>query len=157
MPRFLSWKDKFRALIAVSLISLAAMVGAALWINERLGGSFEAQRAATSFRGETLDLLNDWLRVGAQRRGLRPETSERYAGQLAEIERQAAALGENASRLGDPALLRQPSGSASCCAPTPACNDNGSSRTRRSACVPRTVRGRRWRRPRNRWRRSPSA
>ncbi|WP_028239306.1 methyl-accepting chemotaxis protein [Stutzerimonas azotifigens] len=107
MPRFLSWKDKFRALIAVSLISLAAMVGAALWINERLGGSFEAQRAATSFRGETLDLLNDWLRVGAQRRGLRPETSERYAGQLAEIERQAAALGENASRLGDPALLRQ--------------------------------------------------
>ncbi|WP_313055297.1 methyl-accepting chemotaxis protein [Pseudomonas lopnurensis] len=97
----LSWKQKFRALIAVSLLGLGVMAVSALWVNKHLSESFEAQQAAVRFQGASVALLNDWLRLNNTRNNLNTETAERFATSLDMLDETAQAFAADSESLGD--------------------------------------------------------
>ena len=48
MQLFLSWKQKFRLLIAITLFSLAAMTASSYWAGQRLNEAQHARENATA-------------------------------------------------------------------------------------------------------------
>ncbi|MCQ4310876.1 methyl-accepting chemotaxis protein [Pseudomonas stutzeri] len=107
MPLQLSWKQKFRWLIAICLLGLAVMAGSALWVNERLASAFHAQQVATDFQAQSTELLNDWLRLRNLRAQLTPETVERFGEQLSSLEVSAKAFAEASRQLNDEPTIKR--------------------------------------------------
>ncbi|WP_120996426.1 methyl-accepting chemotaxis protein [Stutzerimonas urumqiensis] len=101
MPIYLSWKQKFRLLIGVSLVSFVVMVGSALWVNDRLADSFQAQQSAADFRSASIELLNGWLRLRGLRGQLSADTAPRLTEQLERVQAQAQAFEQRSRALGD--------------------------------------------------------
>lgn len=96
-----SWKQKFRWLIAICLLGLVVMACSALWVNERLARAFHAQQVATVFRAQSTELLNHWLRLRDARAQLSPGTVERFGEQLRALDRRAKAFAEASRQLND--------------------------------------------------------
>lgn len=107
MPLQLSWRQKFRCLIAICLFGLAVMAASALWVNERLSGAFHAQQMATDFQAKSTQLLNDWLRMRNLRSQLAPDTVERFGEQLNALEVSAEAFVTASHQLDDEATVKQ--------------------------------------------------
>jgi methyl-accepting chemotaxis protein len=96
-----SWKQKFRWLIAICLLGLVVMACSALWVNELLARAFHAQQVATDFRAQSTELLNHWLRLRDARAQLSPGTVERFGEQLRALDRRAKAFAEASRQLND--------------------------------------------------------
>ncbi|WP_339490285.1 methyl-accepting chemotaxis protein [Pseudomonas sp. EL_65y_Pfl2_R95] len=107
MPLQLSWRQKFRCLIAICLLGLAVMAGSALWVNERLSAAFQSQQMATDFQAKSTQLLNDWLRMRNLRSQLAPDTVERFGEQLTELEDSAKAFAAASRQLDDEATVKR--------------------------------------------------
>ncbi|WP_462383953.1 methyl-accepting chemotaxis protein [Pseudomonas sp. Marseille-QA0892] len=101
MLLFLSWKQKFRLLIVITLLGLALMAASALWANRNLGSAMEAQQRATDYDRLTTTLLNEWLKTETMRGYLDASTIEAYRNRLNSLPQQASALVEQARPLGD--------------------------------------------------------
>ena len=101
MTLSLSWKQKFRILIGISLLGLACMAVSALWVNDRLSRAYQAQQNGVLFQSRSLTVLNDWLRLSALRNAVQPDTLEAYTAALATVKNAAQQFAESARQLGD--------------------------------------------------------
>lgn len=104
MQFFLSWQQKFRLLIVITLLSLGLMTTASLWANKQLSESLQAREDAKGYASSTTSLVNDWLKLTALRQQLTPDTLAQYQQRLDALEKHAQALLANAEQLLDPAV-----------------------------------------------------
>ena len=100
----LSWQQKFRLLIAITLLSLGCMTAASLWANLQLDASLQAREDAKGYAGATVALMNDWRKNTALHLQLNPENLAQFQQGLASLEQSAQALVESAQQLGDDAV-----------------------------------------------------
>ena len=82
MSFLLSWQQKFRALVALTLLGLTLMAAASLWASQRLSASLEARERAAAYAGASTEMMNHWWRQHALRQQLSPERQEAFAGGL---------------------------------------------------------------------------
>ena len=106
MALHVSWKQKFRWLIAICLLGLAVMAGSALWVNERLANAFHAQQMATGFRAQSTELVNNWLRLRNARSQITPESVERFNSQMSSLDERAKAFAAASHQLDDEPTVR---------------------------------------------------
>lgn len=100
MQFFLSWKQKFRLLIVVTLISLGLMAASSFWASQRLSTSLQARAEATAYAGASFALMNDWLKLGPLRQTLTPETQDAFPQRLNALEQRAGQFVAQAQGLG---------------------------------------------------------
>ncbi|UQY34276.1 methyl-accepting chemotaxis protein [Pseudomonas fulva] len=105
MPLFLSWKQKFRLLILITLSSLALMTAASFWASQTLGNALQARENATAYAGASAALMNQWLKLGAERRRLTPDDETRFQDDLTALATRSRHYAERAAGLGDDAVI----------------------------------------------------
>ncbi|MGE8496827.1 MAG: methyl-accepting chemotaxis protein [Pseudomonas sp.] len=110
MQFFLSWQQKFRLLIAITLVSLGLMAAASLWASMQLSASLQAREDARGYASATTSLMNEWLKIAALRQQLSPQTQARYQERLSVLEQQAQALVTTANGLDDTAVSQSAQG-----------------------------------------------
>ena len=62
MRLLLSWKQKFRLLILITLASLALLMAASFWASQRLNTSLQAREEAAAYVNASTTLMNQWWR-----------------------------------------------------------------------------------------------
>jgi methyl-accepting chemotaxis protein len=105
MQFFLSWKQKFRLLIVITLLSLALMAASSFWANLRVSTSLQAREQATAYAGASFALMNEWLKLGPLRQALTPETQDAFPQRLSALEQRAGQFVTQAQGLGQAAIL----------------------------------------------------
>ena len=101
MPLFLSWKQKFRLLILVTLTSLALLTAASFWASQRLNSSLQAREDAAAYVNASTTLMNQWWRSNALRQQLTPDNQAAFAAGLDELQTLVDRLPAQAETLGD--------------------------------------------------------
>jgi len=101
----LSWQQKFRLLVAMTLISLTLMAAASFWANQRLGDALQARSSAGAYASATTELMNHWWRTSAQRQQITPNDVAGYTANLTELESLVRQLLEQARQLNDASLI----------------------------------------------------
>ncbi|KAB0550417.1 methyl-accepting chemotaxis protein [Pseudomonas argentinensis] len=104
MPLFLSWKQKFRLLIFTTLSSLALMTAASFWASQTLGNALQARESATAYAGASATLMNQWLKLGAERRRLTADDEKRFQDGLTALSALSRQYAERAADLDDDAV-----------------------------------------------------
>lgn len=104
MQLFLSWKQKFRLLIVVTLLSLAAMTTASFWATTQLSHSLQARDEATAYSSTSLTVMNQWLKLQTERKELTPETEAAFHAHLADLQQFSHRLVAQAQDLGDASI-----------------------------------------------------
>lgn len=104
MQLFLSWKQKFRLLIAITLLSLAAMTASSYWAGQQLNDAQQAREDATAYSGAAITLMNHWLKLGAARKVLTPDTEAAFQTGLAALQERSQRFAAQAQGLGQPAI-----------------------------------------------------
>ncbi|OLU26416.1 chemotaxis protein [Pseudomonas sp. PA15(2017)] len=102
---FLSWKQKFRLLILITLSSLALMTAASFWATQTLSTALQARENATAYAGASATLMNQWLKLGAERRRLTPGDEEDFQDRLTALSALSRQYAERAERLGDGSVI----------------------------------------------------
>ena len=102
MPFFLSWKQKFRLLIVITLASLALMTASSFWSSQRLEQALQARENATAYSGASATLMNHWLRLANDRRTLTPEGETAFQADLQALGELAGQYASAADGLDDP-------------------------------------------------------
>ena len=105
MSLFLSWKQKFRLLILITLSSLALMTAASFWATQTLSTALQARENATAYAGASAALMNQWLKLGAERRRLTPDDEEDFQDSLTALSALSRQYAERAERLGDDSVI----------------------------------------------------
>ena len=104
MQFFLSWKQKFRLLMVVTLLSLALMAASSFWASQRLSSALQAREDATAYAGASFALMNEWLKLAPLRQALSPETQDAFPQRLNALEQRAGQLVLQARGLGQDPL-----------------------------------------------------
>ena len=104
MQFFLSWKQKFRLLIVVTLLSLALMAASSFWASQRLSSALQAREDAMAYAGASFALMNEWLKLAPLRQALTPETQDAFPQRLNALEQRAGQLVLQARGLGQDTL-----------------------------------------------------
>lgn len=107
MQLSLSWKQKFRLLTIVTLLSLSLMAASSFWASQRLSSALQARENVTAYTAASFALMNEWLKLAPQRQGLSPETQDNFPKQLSAFERRAGQLVLQARGLGQDAIDQQ--------------------------------------------------
>lgn len=68
---------KFRALIALTLISLILMAAASLWANHRVSSALQAREQAAAYASASTQLMNHWWQQNALRQQITPTCRQR--------------------------------------------------------------------------------
>jgi methyl-accepting chemotaxis protein len=102
---FLSWQQKFRVLIALTLVSLSLMAAASYWANQRLSASLQARESAGNYASSSTVLMNQWWRTHAQRQQLNPNNLADFMQNLSKLEELVVRLIAQAKDLSDPAVI----------------------------------------------------
>ncbi|OLU33544.1 chemotaxis protein [Pseudomonas sp. PA27(2017)] len=102
---FLSWKQKFRLLILITLSSLALMTAASFWATQTLSAALQAREDATAYAGASAALMNQWLKLGAERRRLTPDDEEDFQDSLTALSALSRQYAERAERLDDESVI----------------------------------------------------
>ncbi|UZT76720.1 methyl-accepting chemotaxis protein [Ectopseudomonas chengduensis] len=105
MSLLLSWKQKFRLLVGLTLISLTLMAATSFWANQRLGDALQARSSAGAYASATTELMNQWWRTSAQRQQLNLNVLAGYTESLNELEALIRQLVEQARQLNDTSLI----------------------------------------------------
>jgi methyl-accepting chemotaxis protein len=100
----LSWQQKFRALIGLTLISLSLMAAASYWANQRYSESLQARERASHYASNNIVLLNQWWRTHALRQQLNPANLADFTQNLGILDNLVVQLPEQAGALGDAGL-----------------------------------------------------
>lgn len=106
MQLFLSWKQKLRLLIIITLLSLSLMAGSSFWASQRLSNALQARENVTAYAGTSFALMNEWLKLAPLRQGLTPETQDSFPEQLSALEQRAGQLVLQARGLGQDTINR---------------------------------------------------
>jgi methyl-accepting chemotaxis protein len=101
---FLSWKQKFRLLIIITLASLTLMTASSYWASLQLGKAQQAREDATAYSGAAISLMNQWLKLSAERKALTPESEEALQTRLVALRGLAQQFAAQAQRLGYPSI-----------------------------------------------------
>ena len=104
MQLFLSWKQKFRLLIIITLASLALMTASSYWASLQLSNAQQARENATAYSGTAISLMNHWLKLGAVRKVLTPDTEADFQTRLAALQERSQRFAAQAQGLGQPAI-----------------------------------------------------
>lgn len=104
MQFFLSWQQKFRLLIAITLLSLALMAAASLWASMQLSASLQAREDAKGYANVTTALVNDWLKISVLHLQLTPDNLSEFQQNLSALEQRGQALIATAQPLRDDAV-----------------------------------------------------
>ncbi|MNF26493.1 Methyl-accepting chemotaxis protein McpS [compost metagenome] len=103
MQIFLSWQEKFRLLIVITLLGLGLITATSFWASRQVDAALQGRENATAFAGASSALVNDWLKLGILRRELTPANSEEFLARIGTLEqlveqfvRQAHGLGNSA-------------------------------------------------------------
>ncbi len=107
MQLLLSWKQKFRLLIIVTLVSLLLMAASSFWASQRLSSALQAREKVTAYSGASFALMNAWLKLAPLRQGLTAENQDNFAERLDELEQRAGQLVLQARDLGQEAIDQQ--------------------------------------------------
>lgn len=102
----LSWQQKFRALIALTLISLALMAAASLWASHRVSTALQARESAAAYASASTQLMNHWWRQNSLRQKLNPDQQAAYTAGLDELQNLAGQLLAQARTLDDAATVQ---------------------------------------------------
>lgn len=105
MRLLLSWKQKFRLLILVTLASLALLMAASFWASQRLNASLQAREEAAAYVNASTTVMNQWWRSSALRQQLTPDNQAAFAAGLDELQALADRLPAQAQALGDAQTL----------------------------------------------------
>ena len=105
MSLFLSWKQKFRLLILITLSSLALMTAASFWATQTLSTALQARENATAYAGASAALMNQWLKLGAERQRLTPDDEEDFKDSLTALSALSRQYAERAQRLDDDSVI----------------------------------------------------
>ncbi|VXC61281.1 Chemotaxis protein [Pseudomonas sp. 8Z] len=106
MNFLLSWQQKFRALIALTLISLALMAAASLWASQRISAALQARESAAAYASASTQLMNYWWQQNTLRQQLAPEKLEVYNAGLDGLQKHAEQLVAEARTLDDATTLQ---------------------------------------------------
>ncbi|MES2817632.1 MAG: methyl-accepting chemotaxis protein [Pseudomonadota bacterium] len=106
MSLFLSWKQKFRLLIGLTLSGLALMALSALWASQQLSEALDARQNATAYESATIALLNRWLRLETRPQELDGEATDTLLAQLEILDQGAGQLVLQAQPLRDAAVAQ---------------------------------------------------
>lgn len=106
MSFLLSWQQKFRALIALTLISLILMAAASLWASHSLSSALQAREQAAAYAGASTELMNHWWRQNAARQQITPDRLEAFNSGLGELQELIGQLLTQAQALGDDVTLQ---------------------------------------------------
>ena len=101
---FLSWKQKFRLLIAITLLSLAAMTASSYWAGQQLNDAQHARENATAYSAAAITLMNHWLKLSAARKVLTPDTEATFQTGLAALQERSQRFATQAQGLGEPTI-----------------------------------------------------
>ncbi len=104
MQLFLSWKQKFRLLIIITLASLALMTASSFWASLHLSNAQQARENATAYSGAAISLMNHWLKLGAVRKVLTPDTEADFQTGLTALQERSQRFVAQAQGLGQPAI-----------------------------------------------------
>ncbi|MDT4814899.1 Methyl-accepting chemotaxis protein (MCP) signaling domain protein [compost metagenome] len=103
---YLSWKQKFHLLIAVTLLGLVLMTASSFWASRQLSNSQRERDDAMAYAGASLSLLDHWLKLSIKRRMVTPENDPEFQAQLTALQRlsdqyvvQAQGLGQESISL----------------------------------------------------------
>lgn len=107
MQLLLSWKQKLRLLIVVTLVSLLLMAASSFWASQRLSSALQAREKVTAYTGASFALMNAWLKLAPLRQGLTPENQDSFHERLSELEQRAGQLVLQACDLGQDAIDQQ--------------------------------------------------
>ncbi len=102
----LSWQHKFRALIALTLISLALMAAASLWASHSVSTALQARESAAGYASASTQLMNHWWRQNTLRQGLSPDRLDSYKAGLDELESLVGQLLTQARTLDDASTVQ---------------------------------------------------
>jgi methyl-accepting chemotaxis protein len=102
----LSWQHKFRALIALTLISLALMAAASLWASHSVSTALQARESAAGYASASTQLMNHWWRQNTLRQGLSPDRLDSYKAGLDELENLVGQLLTQARTLDDASTVQ---------------------------------------------------
>ncbi|MGQ7957370.1 methyl-accepting chemotaxis protein [Pseudomonas sp. SP16.1] len=106
MSFLLSWQQKFRALVALTLIGLTLMAAASLWASHRLSVSLEARERAAAYASASTELMNHWWRQNALRQQLSPAQQQAFTAGLADLQELVGQLLTQAQSLNDSDTLQ---------------------------------------------------
>lgn len=107
MQLSLSWKQKFRLLIIVTLVSLSLMAASSFWASQHLSNALQAREKVTAYSGASFALMNAWLKLSPLRQGLTAENQDSFGERLGELEQRAGQLALQARDLGQEAIAEQ--------------------------------------------------
>ncbi|MBG0847526.1 methyl-accepting chemotaxis protein [Pseudomonas chengduensis] len=106
MSFLLSWQQKFRALIALTLISLILMAAASLWANHRVSSALQAREQAAAYASASTQLMNHWWQQNALRQQITPDLQAAFDSGLNELQELIGQLLTQAQALEDDATLQ---------------------------------------------------
>lgn len=106
MSFLLSWQQKFRALIALTLISLTLMAAASLWANHRVSSALQAREQAAAYASASTQLMNHWWQQNALRQQITPDLQAEFDSGLNELQELIGQLLTQAQALEDDATLQ---------------------------------------------------
>ncbi|MBH3340577.1 methyl-accepting chemotaxis protein [Pseudomonas mendocina] len=106
MSFLLSWQQKFRALIALTLISLMLMAIASLWASHSVSSALQAREQAAAYASASTELMNHWWRQNALRQQITPERQQAFDEGLGELQELVGQLLTQAQALEDDATLQ---------------------------------------------------
>lgn len=106
MSFLLSWQQKFRALIALTLISLILMVAASLWASHSVSSALQARERAAAYASASTELMNHWWRQNALRQQITPDLQQAFNEGLGDLQELVGQLLTQAQALEDDATVQ---------------------------------------------------
>lgn len=106
MSFLLSWQQKFRALIALTLISLILMAAASLWASHSVSSALQAREQAAAYASASTELMNHWWRQNALRQQITPDLQQAFNEGLGDLQDLVGQLLTQAQALEDDATVQ---------------------------------------------------
>lgn len=106
MSFLLSWQQKFRALIALTLISLILMAAASLWASHSISSALQARERAAAYASASTELMNHWWRQNALRQQITPDLQQAFNEGLGDLQELVGQLLTQAQALEDDATVQ---------------------------------------------------
>ena len=106
MSFLLSWQQKFRALIALTLISLILMAAASLWASHSVSSALQARERAAAYASASTELMNHWWRQNALRQQITPDLQQAFNEGLGDLQELVGQLLTQAQALEDDATVQ---------------------------------------------------
>jgi methyl-accepting chemotaxis protein len=102
----LSWRQKFRVLIVVTLIGLTTIAGAIFWGLEAVSSSYESVYQISRYETSASKLVTKWNTVEKQLSKLSGGDQSELLAKLGALTSDAKALQRQANQLNDPGIVR---------------------------------------------------